>query len=999
MLTCSACGQENPAGARFCNACGAALGGAGGEVRKTVTVLFADVTGSTALGERLDPESFRRVMARYFDAARRAVERHGGTVEKFIGDAVMAVFGVPTVHEDDALRALRAAADLRDALAALNEELERDYGTSLEVRVGVNTGEVVAGTAERLATGDAVNVAARLQQAAEPGEILVGEPTLVLARDAVEAELLPPVELKGKTEPITPYRLLRVIEGAVAAERRLDAPLVGRRDELQRVQAAFEDAVAERRCRLVTVFGPPGIGKSRLSREVALALVGDASVLTGRCLPYGEGITYWPLREIFSAMGADDELSAALGADIPDEVFWAVRKALEQRAREWPLALIVEDIHWAEPTLLDLIEHVHEWTRDAPVLVLCLSRPELRGERPGWAGEALTLEPLSEAESEELIEGLVGDAEVAEAVRSRIREVAEGNPLFVEQLLAMLAEGGDADHVPPTMQALLAARLDALPDEERSVLERASVIGLEFEWDALGEVAPDGRRAPGALLSALVRKEFIQPHEAIADTFRFRHMLIRDAAYERIPKEVRADLHERVAGWLDGRGEEFDEIVGYHLEQAYRSLADLGPLGDRARALADRAGEQLAASGRRAFARGDMPAAAGLFERAVALPRVEDSRRLELQLDLGRALIQRGEWIRADAVLAEAAEAATVAGERALAAYAVVELTYLRMHMNTTWSHARARAQLAGPIRTFEELDDPLGLARALTMTGLLLCWSGRAAAGVEELERAARYARDAGDRAQEVEALESVLNFALHGPMPVPEIHRVVEEGRERVARNPRFETTALAVRSWVEAACGRFDESRALIAEAKETARELGLTSVLAVRIANAEGRAELLAGDMSAAERALRPACEELERIGDLGHLCSLAPELVDALHGQGSAGEAWRWVEIASKAAIEDDMDAQLSVRRVRAKLLAARGDYEEAERVAREATAAGARTDFLDHHARACADLGEVLRLVGKEAEAAAAVAEAIRLFEVKGNLVASEKLRGLLAEV
>jgi class 3 adenylate cyclase len=451
MLTCSACGQENPARARFCNACGAALGGAGGEVRKTVTVLFADVTGSTALGERLDPESFRRVMARYFDAARRAVERHGGTVEKFIGDAVMAVFGVPTVHEDDALRALRAAADLRDALAALNEELERDYGTSLEVRVGVNTGEVVAGTAERLATGDAVNVAARLQQAAEPGEILVGEPTLVLARDAVEAELLPPVELKGKTEPITPYRLLRVIEGAVAAERRLDAPLVGRRDELQRVQAAFEDAVAERRCRLVTVFGPPGIGKSRLSREVALALVGDASVLTGRCLPYGEGITYWPLREIFSAMGADDELSAALGADIPDEVFWAVRKALEQRAREWPLALIVEDIHWAEPTLLDLIEHVHDWTRDAPVLVLCLSRPELRGERPGWAGEALTLEPLSEAESEELIEGLVGDAEVAEAVRSRISEVAEGNPLFVEQLLAMLAEGGDADHVPPTM--------------------------------------------------------------------------------------------------------------------------------------------------------------------------------------------------------------------------------------------------------------------------------------------------------------------------------------------------------------------------------------------------------------------------------------------------------------------------------------------------------------------------------------------------------------------
>jgi class 3 adenylate cyclase/tetratricopeptide (TPR) repeat protein len=998
MLTCSACGQENPAGARFCNACGAPLA-AGGEVRKTVTVLFADVTGSTALGERLDPESLRRVMARYFEAARRSIERHGGTLEKFIGDAVMAVFGVPVVHEDDALRALRAAVDVRAGLAALNEELERDYGVSLEVRVGVNTGEVVTGTAERLATGDAVNIAARLQQAAEPGEILLGEPTFALARDAVEADLLAPIALKGKSDPITQYRLRRVIEGAAAIDRRFEAPLVGRRAELESVRVAYDAAVAERRCRLVTVFGPPGIGKSRLSREVAAELSAEASVLVGRCLPYGEGITYWPLREIFAAMGAEAELSTTLDTDVAEEVFWGVRKALEQRARERPLALVVEDIHWAEPTLLDLLEHLHDWTREAPIFVLCLSRPELRDGRPGWAGEALTLQPLSKAESEQLIDGHLGGVQLDETVRSRVRDVAEGNPLFVEQLVAMLAEGGDPDRVPVTIQALLAARLDALPIEERDVLERASVIGLEFEWDALGELAQERRRSPGAVLSALVRKELIQPHEAIEDTFRFRHLLIRDAAYERIPKDVRADLHERFAGWLEGRGEEFDEIVGYHLEQAYRALADLGPLDARARNLADRAAGRLATSGRRAFARGDMPAAAGLIERAVALPAANERGRLELLLGLGRALIELGDWSRAGAVLGEVVETAGSSGERAIGAHAAVELIYLQMHMELTWSHQQARTRLEGPIRAFEEVGDRVGLARALTLTGLLDCWAGRSAEGIEQIVRAADYARDAGDRAQEVASLESVLNFAVHGSMPVPDVLAFVEEARSRVGQNRRFEVATVIACAYLEGASGRFDSARALVAEAKEAAEELGLASIRAVRIGNAEARIELLAGDVVAAERAVRPACEELERMGDLGHLCSLAPYLVDALYGQGRFEEAWPWVEIASGAAIDDDIDGQMSVRRVRAKLLAQRGEFEEAERVAREATVFGGRSDFLDEHAMTWEDLAEVLRFGGKEKEAAAAIEEAIRLRGLKGTVAAVERLRGLLAEV
>src|SRR5262245_13136682 len=490
MITCASCGRENPDDVRFCGRCGAILAPAEApEVRKTVTVLFADVTGSTALGESLDPEALRHVMGRYLDEMKGTLERHGGTVEKFIGDAVMAVFGVPILHEDDALRAVMAAAGMRTRLVELNEELERDFGVGIEARIGVNTGEVVTGQREardRLATGDAVNVAARLEQAAGPGQILLGERTLELARHALEVEAVEPLALKGKSELVAAYRLVRVDAGASGFERNLDVPLVGRKDELARVRASFNAAVSDRRCELVTIVGPPGIGKSRLAREVSAELKGEATVLSGRCLPYGEGITYWPLVEIFKAAGAESELDDSLAQQTAEDVFWAVRKAVERRAQEQPLALVVEDIHWAEPTLLDLLEHLTEWTRDAPVLLLCLSRPELLEERPAWRRDGvISLAPLSADESNLLIDGLLDGGELEQSTLNRIRDVAEGNPLFVEQLLAVIAEGGVQDRVPPTIQALLAARLDGLPEDERELLEQASVIGLEFEWEAL----------------------------------------------------------------------------------------------------------------------------------------------------------------------------------------------------------------------------------------------------------------------------------------------------------------------------------------------------------------------------------------------------------------------------------------------------------------------------------------------------------------------------------
>ncbi len=1005
MLTCSSCGRENPDGFQFCGSCGAALAVLRiREVRKTVTVLFADVTGSTALGERLDPESLRRVMGRYLEEMKVVLERHGGTVEKFIGDAVMAVFGIPTLHEDDALRSLRAASEMRDRLASLNEELERDFGVRLEARIGVNTGEVVTGDGEshdRLATGDAVNVAARLEQSAAPGEILLGGQTLELAAEVVEVEPVEPLSLKGKTDAVAAYRLVRVVDGPLP-EGGGDVPIVGRRDELARVRGAFDEAVSARRCGLVTVLGPPGIGKSRLGRELAAALSGEANVLSGRCLPYGEGITYWPLREIFAAAGGESELDAALEQGAPEEIFWAVRKAFESRARVQPLVLVVEDIHWAEPTLLDLIEHLTLWTRDAPLLLLCLARPELLDERPGWGGLTIALDPLSEAESDQLIEELLGESRLEQGTRARIRAAAEGNPLFVEQLLAMLAEGGSPEDVPPTIQALLAARLDALPDEERDLLERASVIGLEFEWEALGELAPDRRRPAGSQLVALVRKELIRPHEAIQDTFYFRHMLIRDAAYERIPKEVRSELHEGVAGWLNGRGYEFDEIVGYHLEQAYRSVAELGPAGDRARALAERAAEHLAASGLRANGRGDTGAAANLLERASSLLPADNQLRLSLQTPFGEALRDVGQLELADSVLSEAVDHASEAGERAVAAAAAVALIELRFHRPAQTGVGRedVMRELAAAVRVFEEFDDEAGLARALCLGGKLHFWVGAAAAAIKDFERSARHARDAGDAAQEAESLQYVLVASLRGATPVDAALRRVEEVGAQLDLNRRFGVGVLLTLGHLEAMQARFNAARDAISRARATAESLGVV-LLASLLGTSAGSVELLAGDPVAAEQHLRPACDELEQIGELGFLASSAPLLAEALFLQGRHLDGLRLTERwdARRLTVPEDVDGQANWRRVRAKLQASRGEVEEAEHLAREATAMVAPTEFLDLRAQTLADLGEVLRLAGRPEESAAAVQEAIQLFEAKGNVAAAGHLSGTSVSV
>lgn len=696
MAVCTTCGQENPAIARFCLACSAPLAAqvsSSQDTRKTITIVFVDVVGSTALGERLDPESLRVVMGRYFQEMSTVVQRHGGKVEKFIGDAVMAVFGIPVVHEDDALRAVRAAVEMRDALTPLNEELEHSHGVSIQARFGVNTGEVVAGDAvgeQRFATGDAVNVAARLEQAAGPGEILIGESTHRLVRDAVAVELVESLALKGKGKAVAAARLVAV---PGVAGRRLGTPIVGRDDELAFLSRVFDRVVSEQTCCLVTVLGSAGVGKSRLIQEFLHRRADEATVVHGRCLSYGDGITFWPIKNVITeaagltgeesresarekiralvATAPDSDLivdrvadAVGIGESVPGQrgTHWAVGRFLDELGRRRPLVVVFDDIHWGERTFLELVEAVAAESSAAPILLLCMARPDLLELRPNWGEGApdarrLSLAPLDDAASEQLVTNLPGASAITPSARSRVTEVAEGNPLFVEEMVAMLVDEGrlrdpSTIALPPTIQALLGARLDRLAREDRAVLERGSVEGNVFHLGAVVELSPhDERPRVHERLGLLLEREFLQPNKAgftDEEAFRFRHQLLRDVAYKSLPKLQRAALHEQFAGWLKGkagdRAKEFDEILGHHLQQAYSYRSDLGPVDERGRDLAVQAASHLGSAGSRAYARGDMAGTGKLLSRTLALLPKDSDVREDLAKKLDDARFELGEY-------------------------------------------------------------------------------------------------------------------------------------------------------------------------------------------------------------------------------------------------------------------------------------------------------------------------------------------------------------------
>jgi class 3 adenylate cyclase/tetratricopeptide (TPR) repeat protein len=977
------------------------------EARKTVTVVFSDVVGSTSLGETLDAEALRRVMERYFAEARAAFERHGGTVEKFIGDAVMAVFGIPAAHEDDAVRAVRAAQDMQQAIARLNADLERERGVTLGVRTGINTGEVVAGDPSGghfYATGDAVNVAARLEQTAAPGEIVLGEKTYQLIRGMLEVEAVEQLRLKGKAKAVAAYRLLEVVERAPAFTRRFDTPFVGRRNELGRLLECFGRSVTHRAPTLVTVLGSAGIGKTRLAAELAGEVAEDATVLQGRCLSYGEGITFWPLQEILRSLperpaGAPDPERA----ESTEEIFWAYRKLFEALARERPLLLVLEDIHWAEPTLLDFIEHVVEWTREAPITVVCLARPELLDDRPGWSGERLELEPLGEGEAKTLVAVLAGDLDPS--LRTRALEVAEGNPLFLEQLLALAGEDGEELVVPHTIRALLAARLDRLESEERALLERAAIVGKEFWRDALLALSPPGTEV-SAVLQRLMRKRLILPERSSwvgEDAFCFGHILTRDATYSGIPKVARTSLHERFADWLEQGGSPYEEIVGYHLEQAYLYRSELGPIDDDAEQLATRAGLKLAAAGQRAFQRGDSAAAANLLGRAATLLPPDRPERLDTLLALGSVLTPLGEPAKAQAVLTDAINAARMMGDRARELRAQLERSQCRAQVEPATSETlnedlRREAQQA--TSALEELGDEQGLARAWRAQAQALYWMGHRDAAVAAAERALHFAERIGDMQEGAQARGLVVASLVEGTTPVPEAIRRCQEILASADIRPQSAAHTKRKLSMLYSMQGEVDEARRLVDEAVETFEELGLSLPLAAALGFESATAHWIEGDLVAAESDVRRAVDLLTAMSEKGTLSTLAARLADILCRQDrQQGEVEDLLRLSEDLSGADDWLTHLTIKHVRARLLARRGEFAEAVSLAREALALAEETDDPESQAWERVELAEILVPAGQPAEAEPLLEAAIELFEAKGHTFGAQEAQQTLAEL
>src|SRR5215210_3306433 len=1035
-MVCSSCGRKNDAAARFCDACGAQLGAppAGVETRKVVTVVFTDVVDSTALGERLDPESLRRVMWRYFDAMQATLERHGGTVEKFIGDAIVAVFGVPAVHEDDALRAIRAAFEMRELLERVNESLAGEYGVRIGTRTGVNTGEVIVGDTvgdQKLATGDAVNVAARLEQAARPGEVLIGKTTYQLVRDAVVAEAASAVEAKGKSQPLAAWSLVGMRLDVPAFARRIDTPFVGRRPELEELRSAFQAAVRESSCRLATIVGPPGIGKSRLAREVVHSFERVARVVVGRCVPYGEGITYLPLAEVVGEVaGSDPEpalrelltnvergpiatrlIMGAIGANdepgSPEETAWAFRRLFETLALSRPLVVVVDDIHWAEPALLDLLEYVLGFSIGAPILLLCLARPDLFDARPSWSAPRsratlVSLSPLSTDESEDLVEGLLHDVDVSPALRERIVAAAEGNPLFVEQMLAMLADDPDTAHdtMPSTIHALLAARIERLEPGERAVLLRASVEGRLFHRGAVAQLLPSQRTdGLGSILLALTRKELLRPDRSLFegdDGFRFNHVLIRDVAYASMPKDLRANLHLRLASWLEARaGRQLtgqDELVGYHLEQAYLTRAELGQASVHARAAALKGGHLLGRAGRRALDRGEFAAASSLLERAARLLAGEPPERGALLVDLGRALRGTGKLDAADAALAEAIQEARRHDDEPTELRAEMERAHvgsMRAPLEPDAMREIARRALA----VFEPICSDADLADAWQLLGLAALGAGDRDAQLLAVLRGRSHAQASGDMRRQIEAWNEVGGSMLFGRTPVAEVLAFLDEELAWAHEHglAAVEADALLGGPYLYARLGRFDEARDRLERSKAICRELGIAYGLA-EAHMAGGAMEMLAGDAEAAERELRDAILVASDMRASRYVALYRTRLAHVLISEGRDEDALAELEQARDLAQE-----RASWKTARARVLAHRGKTEEGVALAREAAASTAGSGDITAHADTLVDAAAVLHAHGDLVGAADALAEAVALHEEKGNVLPAERCRELLA--
>jgi class 3 adenylate cyclase/tetratricopeptide (TPR) repeat protein len=996
--SCPSCGAENPAGNRFCGTCGSTLDAPAAqtigmvEERKVVTALFADLTASTEMASRLDPEDLRGVLHPFFDAMREEIARYGGTVEKFIGDAVVAVFGAPVAHEDDPERAVRCALSMQRRLADLNRDLASMAGGDLSMRIGINTGDVITHTLEEgIVTGEAANIAARFQTLATPGRVVVGERTYRDIRGAFAFTELDQVTVKGIDRPLRLWQVESEISAPHAASPALEASFIGRGSEVDLLRVLFERTVRDRRPNLVTIIGPPGIGKSRLSHEVARALGGIGTrVVRGRCLPYGDGLTYWPLAEILKSdagildsdapdailekaraslnprfsgdegMGLVSVLLSSIGVDVPSDplagtdpdaarrvIVRAWQRYLESMTAEGPVLALIEDVHWADPSLLELLEAVVA-RASGPALVLCMARPDLFERRPDWGGglsnaTTLSLSPLSAGEGAALIENLL-DGEAPTEVVGAILHRSEGNPFFAGELLRMMLEDGTLARrdnrwrlirelpstLPDTVQGVIASRIDLLPPAEKRAIQDASVVGRIFWQGALDLLGSAGAESA---VDALIAKGLVWERDSSAIAGEreliFNHILTRDVAYGSIPRARRADAHAVVGPWVEevthGRAEEFSEILAYHFERAgdaertarFAMLAGNRHLrvfaAEQAIEWFDRAMEAgstvgPAIRGEIAFARATASEQLGRFEQA----RGDYERALSEAEDAGDA----GHQARAIAAIAhvlwlldrydEGQELLPVALERARA----VGLPDVEARLLYTAGTMRfGRGEYAESLRLQREA---LGVAeasgdlegQALAHHGLCEshAFQGPFQDGLSHGERADELMRELGQRSMVAHngyMIGWTLLFLGRWEEARARVEASIEIAHE--IGNRRDEAFAMYTRADLFLAAGRLDDALADATMVRETFRELGL---LRGEIVGMTGLDDVYAEVMDL-ERLSTNAAAAVEASDTLGGSFMRPPALASlgsVALAEGRSDDAERW--FGSARAFDD-----------------------------------------------------------------------------------------------
>jgi len=933
--------------------------------RKLATVLFVDLVDSTGLVTGTDPEVVRRRVNEFFETVSQCVSQHGGIVEKFAGDAVLAAFGVPQAHEDDAQRATRAALAMRESVVDLG----------LQARIGIEAGELVVEDAEStFATGEAVNLAARLQQAARPGEILVGPTAYRLAAGSLVVEDAGPLELKGMDVPLRAWRVVDMLDGP-ARPLGPRAPLVGRASELELLENTFARSLRDRRAHLFTIYGEPGVGKSRLAREF-LDGVERASCLIGRALPYGEGVTYWPLAEMVKAAAgisdddpleeafeklreccAEDSIADVLGLAAglmealdgersQQEIAWAAREVMERIADVQPLILLFEDIHWAEAPLLDLVEHLADFVR-APLLIVCLARPELLDTRPGWGGgrvrsTAIELEPLSEAESELLVEKLLAQlagvsGEVPAALPREALERTEGNPLFVEETIRMLVESGSgngsSDRIPDTLQALIAARIDHLPPSAKTLLQRGSVVGRVFWKGALEHLSPDVEGID-ALLDDLLQREFLllEPRSSISGetAYRFKHLLIREVAYTGMAKLSRAQYHARFAGWLAERtGEELVEIRAYHLDQAVEFLTELeGAAPDE---LAEETAGVLVKAAKRAIAR-----EAYLHARKLGLRALELRPTLSARYVAARAAWRLQDFAAIQVEMEKVRDQARELGEPVIEALALTALGEAALKRDG--DAARAQALVDEALDILAKQDDPVAEFDALHTRAIIGGWHANMDEVVLYMERAYALAMDAGRKdlqtiAAQILAQTHIVRLELDEAELL--LTRALELAGE--SGSVRARVGATLSYGWFLAVKGELDAAETVYEEVRQTAAELGVEPAIASALFRL-GEVAWRRGDYKRAEKLYREALHITSTRGDRGFLPDLQASLAETLAALGKIEEAERLTVEVQAVERPDDPHFGVTVSGTLAAVRAAQGRDDEAEELYRSALA-------------------------------------------------------------